>query len=180
MHIHSLIHTLNQSLTHPLTYLPTRSLSLPHSLTPSPIHSITPSPIHLLNHSLTHPLTHSPIHSLTQSLPHPSTYSITHSPIHSYSLTHPPTHTLSLTHSLTHSLFSHSLTRSFSLSLSLDWIPGLPVDPAVYWLYMLQLGFYIHCVYASVFLETIRRDIVLLMLHHFITLALLGYSYAVR
>ena len=112
MHIHSLIHTLNQSLTHPLTYLPTRSLSLPHSL--------TPSPIHLLNHSLTHPSTHSPIHSLTQSLPHPSTYSITHSPIHSYSLTHPPTHTLSLTHSLTHSLFSHSLTRSFSLSLSLS------------------------------------------------------------
>ena len=42
------------------------------------------------------------------------------------------------------------------------------------------MGFYVHCVYASLFIETIRRDFAVLMIHHFLTLGLLGYSYSVR
>lgn len=61
-----------------------------------------------------------------------------------------------------------------------DFVPGVDVPNGVYWLYMLQIGFYVHCVYASVFIETIRRDFVVLMIHHFLTLGLLGYSYGVR
>ncbi|XP_041379645.1 ceramide synthase 1-like [Gigantopelta aegis] len=59
-------------------------------------------------------------------------------------------------------------------------VPGITVEPSLYWLYMLQMGFYAHCVYASVFIETIRRDFTVLMIHHFLTLGLLSFSYAVR
>ena len=62
----------------------------------------------------------------------------------------------------------------------LEIVPGITVEPSLYWLYMLQIGFYAHCVYASVFIETIRRDFAILMLHHFLTIGLLVFSYAVR
>ena len=58
-------------------------------------------------------------------------------------------------------------------------VPGITVEPSLYWLYMLQMGFYAHCVYASVFIETIRRDSIVFMLHHFLTLGLLIYSHGV-
>ena len=43
-----------------------------------------------------------------------------------------------------------------------------------------QIAFYIHCAYATVFLETIRQDFVVLMLHHGLTISLLMYSFCVR
>ena len=61
-----------------------------------------------------------------------------------------------------------------------DFTLGMAVPDGIYWLYMLQMGFYVHCVYASLYLETIRRDFLALMFHHFLTLGLLSYSYAVR
>ncbi|XP_019857335.1 PREDICTED: ceramide synthase 1-like [Amphimedon queenslandica] len=57
---------------------------------------------------------------------------------------------------------------------------GNAIPNSIYWLYMLQMGFYFHCIYASVYLETIRRDFLALMFHHFLTLGLLFYSYGVR
>lgn len=47
------------------------------------------------------------------------------------------------------------------------WHPGQPVDLSLRWLYIVQIGFYIHSAYASVYLETIRTDFLVLMLHHF-------------
>ena len=61
-----------------------------------------------------------------------------------------------------------------------DFTLGMAVPDGIYWLYMLQMGFYVHCVYASLYLETIRRDFLAMMFHHFLTLGLLSYSYAVR
>ena len=58
-------------------------------------------------------------------------------------------------------------------------VPGITVEPSLYWLYMLQMGFYAHYVYASVFIETIRRDFTVLMIHHFLALGLLIYSHGV-
>ena len=61
-----------------------------------------------------------------------------------------------------------------------DWHPGIPISSGIHWLYMVQMGFYLHCAYASVYLETIRRDFVVLMMHHLLTLGLLMFSYIVR
>ena len=94
--------------SHSLTLLPTLSPSLLHSLTPLPlIHS---PPIHSLPYplSLPHSFTHSlPSHSFT---PLPFTHSPTHSPSLTPSLTHSPP---------THSLPSHSLTPLPTLPPSL-------------------------------------------------------------
>lgn len=61
-----------------------------------------------------------------------------------------------------------------------DWRPGIKVDADQYWLYMVQMGFYLHCVYATLFIETRRRDFLVLMIHHFLTLSLLLFSLSVR
>ena len=63
----SLTHSINHSLTPTLTH------SLPHSLTHSLIHSLTRALAHSLAHSFTH--------SLARSLPHSLTHSFTHSPL---------------------------------------------------------------------------------------------------
>ena len=61
-----------------------------------------------------------------------------------------------------------------------EWHPGESVDPLLFWLYVVQVGFYMHCAYASVFIETVRKDFVVIMLHHVLTISLLLYSYSVR
>lgn len=54
------------------------------------------------------------------------------------------------------------------------------LEPGIYWLYMAQMAFYLHCVYATLYLETIRKDFAVMMIHHFLTLGLLLFSYIVR
>lgn len=60
------------------------------------------------------------------------------------------------------------------------WTPHQSVEPALFWLYMTQMGFYLHCCYASIYIETIRKDFHVLMTHHILTLGLLLFSYIVR
>lgn len=45
---------------------------------------------------------------------------------------------------------------------------------------MTQMGFYLHCMYATVYLETIRKDFAVMMTHHVLTLGLLLFSYVIR
>lgn len=42
------------------------------------------------------------------------------------------------------------------------------------------MGFYLHCTYASAYIETIRKDFAVLMTHHILTLGLLLFSYIIR
>jgi ceramide synthetase len=60
------------------------------------------------------------------------------------------------------------------------WERGRAVEPDIYWLYMFQLGFYSHFLFATIFINTKRKDFWVLLLHHFLTLALTSWSYAVR
>jgi ceramide synthetase len=60
------------------------------------------------------------------------------------------------------------------------WTKGGPVVADIYWLYMFQLGFYSHFLFATIFINTKRKDFWVLLLHHFLTLALTSWSYAVR
>ena len=60
------------------------------------------------------------------------------------------------------------------------WSADAVLEPSLYWLYMTQMGFYLHCSYASIYIETIRKDFVVLMIHHILTLGLLLFSYLVR
>ena len=64
--------------------------------------------------------------------------------------------------------------------LYIDWTIGAPIIPAVYWLYMFEMGLYLHSVYATIFVEVIRRDFAIQLIHHTLTLSLLGYSHMIR
>ena len=72
-----------------------------------------------------------------------------------------------------------NFTRNF-LSLSIGWEKGGQVEPEIYWLFMFQLGFYLHFLYATVFVNTKRKDFAVLVLHHVLTITLIAWSYAVR
>ena len=64
--------------------------------------------------------------------------------------------------------------------VSIDFIPGLSIPSDVYWLYMFELGLYVHSIYATLFIEVVRRDFVVQLIHHIVTILLLGYSFSVR
>lgn len=64
--------------------------------------------------------------------------------------------------------------------VSLDWEHDMKIDPGLHWLYMFEMGFYLHSLYATVYVETIRKDFVVLILHHILTVGLLFFSYVIR
>ncbi|KAG8178483.1 hypothetical protein JTE90_024643 [Oedothorax gibbosus] len=53
-----------------------------------------------------------------------------------------------------------------------------PVD--IYLMYMGQCGFYLHSLYATMFLDQWRKDSLVMMIHHVLTLALISISYLLR
>ena len=62
----------------------------------------------------------------------------------------------------------------------LGWSSSVALEPGLYWLYMTQIGFYLHCIYATLYMETIRRDFSVMMTHHVLTIGLLLFSYVIR
>lgn len=65
------------------------------------------------------------------------------------------------------------------LSVWESWASGNP--PTVYWdihfIYLIQASFYIHSIYATLYMDIWRKDSTLMCIHHFIALALIGLSY---
>ncbi|GFY45362.1 ceramide synthase 1 [Trichonephila inaurata madagascariensis] len=53
-----------------------------------------------------------------------------------------------------------------------------PMD--IYVMYMAQCGFYIHSLYATLFLDTWRKDSLVMMIHHVLTVTLISISYSLR
>lgn len=60
------------------------------------------------------------------------------------------------------------------------WYKGMPVAQDIYVVYVVQAGFYLHSIYATVFMDQWRRDFILMILHHILTFALLTFSFAIR
>ena len=54
------------------------------------------------------------------------------------------------------------------------------VDRDLYWFNMFQMGFYVHSVVAHVFIETRRSDFAQMLVHHVVTLVLIGASFSLR
>lgn len=61
-----------------------------------------------------------------------------------------------------------------------DWSLGMPVETDIAFIYFLECGFYLHSVYASLFMDQWRKDAVVILIHHFLTIALILFSYASR
>lgn len=56
----------------------------------------------------------------------------------------------------------------------------MPVPPLIWRLYIIQLGFYVHAIYGVVVLDYRRKDSLVMLLHHVLTIFLIFFSLAVR
>ncbi|XP_006822803.1 ceramide synthase 1-like [Saccoglossus kowalevskii] len=65
-------------------------------------------------------------------------------------------------------------------SIFADWSNGMEVPLDIYIIYVYQCGFYVHSIYASIYVDVIRSDFYLVMAHHILTIMLLAFSYIVR
>jgi ceramide synthetase len=61
-----------------------------------------------------------------------------------------------------------------------DWELNMDVPYDVTLLYFIECGFYLHSLYATVLMDVWRKDSVVMIIHHFIALALILVSYGTR
>lgn len=61
-----------------------------------------------------------------------------------------------------------------------DWSFKMEVPFDIKLIYLIECGFYLHSIYATIYMDAKRRDYHLMLLHHSVTLALLVLSYALR
>jgi ceramide synthetase len=62
----------------------------------------------------------------------------------------------------------------------MGWKLGASVPDDVYIVYVFQLGLYFHGLYATCFMDDVRRDYYMMIIHHLLTIALIGFSLNVR
>ncbi|NXB30724.1 CERS1 synthase, partial [Eulacestoma nigropectus] len=65
-------------------------------------------------------------------------------------------------------------------SVFYDWKQGMEVPTDIAIAYLLQCSFYGHSLYATAYMDTWRKDSVVMLLHHAVTLTLIASSYAFR
>ncbi|NXB18355.1 CERS1 synthase, partial [Rhagologus leucostigma] len=63
-------------------------------------------------------------------------------------------------------------------SVFYDWKRGMEVPTDIAIAYLLQCSFYGHSLYATAYMDTWRKDSVVMLLHHVVTLTLIASSYA--
>lgn len=61
-----------------------------------------------------------------------------------------------------------------------DWEIAMPIPYDIRLLYFAECGFYLHSVYATLFMDAKRKDFLVSMLHHVLTMTLITVSYATR
>lgn len=57
---------------------------------------------------------------------------------------------------------------------------ALIVPRSVYIVYVVQISFYVHSLYATLFVDQWRRDSLVLIAHHIITVILLVFTLSIR
>nr|KAF6401530.1 hypothetical protein HJG63_009594 [Rousettus aegyptiacus] len=67
-----------------------------------------------------------------------------------------------------------------AVGLSPDWTPGMEVPQDIAAAYLLQGSFYGHSIYATLYMDAWRKDSVVMLVHHVVTLVLIVSSYAFR
>ncbi|XP_042900601.1 ceramide synthase 1 [Parasteatoda tepidariorum] len=60
------------------------------------------------------------------------------------------------------------------------WSLTESLPPKMYLFYMAQGGFYLHSIYATIFMDTWRKDSIIMIIHHASTLILIVFSFALR
>ncbi|XP_062815746.1 ceramide synthase 1 [Anolis carolinensis] len=61
-----------------------------------------------------------------------------------------------------------------------DWVVGEKVPTDIAMAYLLQCSFYVHSLYSTLYMDVWRKDSVVMLVHHVVTLLLLAFSYIFR
>jgi sphingoid base N-stearoyltransferase len=61
-----------------------------------------------------------------------------------------------------------------------DWELGMSVPDDITLIYFIECGFYLHSVYATLFMDAKRKDFLVMIIHHVLTMVLITVSYATR
>ena len=56
----------------------------------------------------------------------------------------------------------------------------MPVQEDIKLLYFIECGFYLHSIYATLYMDTVRKDFMVMIIHHVLTMTLITFSYATR
>lgn len=64
--------------------------------------------------------------------------------------------------------------------LCLGWRSGMEVPLDISIAYLIQGSFYAHSIYSTMYMDMWRKDSLVMVVHHIITLALITFSYAFR
>uniref|UniRef100_A0A8D0GXZ2 Ceramide synthase 1 n=1 Tax=Sphenodon punctatus TaxID=8508 RepID=A0A8D0GXZ2_SPHPU len=65
-------------------------------------------------------------------------------------------------------------------SVFYDWKKGMDVPTDIAVAYLMQGSFYGHSIYATIYMDAWRKDSVVMLVHHIVTLTLITFSYAFR
>ncbi|XP_057306129.1 ceramide synthase 1-like [Hydractinia symbiolongicarpus] len=60
------------------------------------------------------------------------------------------------------------------------WYQEMNIPDDIFYLYMLEAGFYFHSIYATLFMDVWRKDSIAMLLHHILANMLIIFSYMVR
>lgn len=77
-------------------------------------------------------------------------------------------------------LWAEALCSPRCLCPTLDWQQGMDVPTDIAIAYLMQCSFYGHSIYATAYMDTWRKDSVVMLLHHVVALTLIACSYAFR
>jgi ceramide synthetase len=61
-----------------------------------------------------------------------------------------------------------------------DWEINMKVPSDIRILYFIECGFYLHSIYATLYMDVKRKDNFVMLLHHVLTMTLITVSYATR
>jgi ceramide synthetase len=56
----------------------------------------------------------------------------------------------------------------------------MQIPDEIQWLYFIECGFYFHSIYATIFMDIKRKDFVVMLFHHILTMVLIIVSFATR
>ena len=58
--------------------------------------------------------------------------------------------------------------------------PTIDVPADIKWLYLVEAGFYIHSIYATIFMDEWKKDSIAMLIHHVLADALIMFSLSFR
>ena len=66
------------------------------------------------------------------------------------------------------------------MKYKIDWSPGMNVPLDIQIMYFIQCGFYLHSIYGTLYMDYKRKDFYAMLIHHVLTITLIGASYGIR